>query len=91
MSNKNLHVFLGSLICFIYFLFINTYKLKLEGSFINLFQELLTIFFTLISLVLFALSVNQCLNTKFTLTRYPFWSFLILSIINVITWGSFFV
>jgi ABC-type tungstate transport system substrate-binding protein len=72
MSSKNLNIFIGSLICLIYFLFVNTIQWKLDSKFLNLFQELLTIPFLIISLVLFALSINQCLNTKFTLKNIPF-------------------
>ena len=79
-----------SVVGFVCFHILNWYILHLEFIFIRFFGELLM--FPLIFLVqpvLFVLSIVYCINDKFRIKSYSFWSFLILLVSNSFTIGSF--
>jgi len=60
------------------FLLLNSYVLHLKFTAIGVFQELLTLPLLLFQLVLLVFSVINCINEKFRIKSYHFWSFLIL-------------
>jgi hypothetical protein len=90
-KNKDFYIFIGSLICLIYFsfLFINTYILKSENVIIGFIQELFTLPLLLGTIVLLIFSIKFSISRKFSLKSYAVWSFIILVLLITVTFGSF--
>lgn len=67
---------------------INAYILKSDFILIGYFQELLTIPMLLIQLFLFIFSIKYCIKDKFRVNKYPFWTFFVLLVSILFTFGS---
>ena len=92
-SKKDYYILLLSLLTLIYFtfLFLNAYHLKYDFFIIGFFRELLTIPFMLGAVVLFVFALKSVLANKISIRNYSIWSLLILTVIIIVTVGSFFV
>ena len=69
---------------------LNAYVIKSDFVLIGVFQELFTIPLLLFQWVLLILSIIYCIQNKFRLKTYSFWSFLILLVSNTCLLASFF-
>jgi len=90
--NNEVLVFSLSLLCLIYFalLFLNSYVLNYNSTLIGVFQELLTIPFLLGTLGLWVISGRSVYLEKFAIKNISCWSFIILTILSTLVFGSFF-
>jgi hypothetical protein len=90
MNSKKL--FYASLVVVGYFLFLflNAYLIKSKFVLIGVFQELITIPMLLGQLILFGFSIKYSISDKFSMKKYSTWSFIILLVSILSTWGSFF-
>jgi len=72
-------------------LWINAYAIKFNLALIGFFQELLTIPLLIVLLFLFILSVKYCIDDKFRIKKYSFWTFFTLLITILLSFGSLFL
>ncbi|BDD08072.1 hypothetical protein FUAX_05040 [Fulvitalea axinellae] len=89
--NKELYLFLGSLVCLAYFsfLFLNTYAFHSESTIIGVFQELLTIPFLLLSITLLVFAIKLGISNRFSPRHFSLYTVLIMAVVVSVTWGSF--
>jgi len=91
MNNKTL--FQLSLVVFLYFsvLFLNGYVFKWESTLFGVFQELLTILMLVLQLVLLVMAFKRCLKDRFSTKSLSLWSFSLLMVSSLATFGSLIV
>ena len=92
-SRYELKIFGASLFLIIYFglLFLNGYLIKLDYTIINVLQEILTIPFMALSLVLLYFSGGIFITRHYPVKSYAFYSTVFLTVLIIITWVSFFI
>ena len=92
-SRSEQNIFFASIFLLVYFGFLlaNAYLLKLEYTIISILQEIFTIPFMLLSLVLLFLSVRIFVLKNYKLLSYAFFSAVLLTLLVITTLGSFFI
>jgi len=91
INNKKLFYLSFCIAGYFLLLFINAYIIKSNFILIGIFQELLTIPMLIVLLFLFILSVKYSVADKFRIKKYSFWTFLILLVTILLTFGSLFL
>ena len=86
-------LFYTSLVLLGYFslLYLNGYVIKSDAFAIQFVQELLTVPMLLVEFILFFLALTLWIRDKFSVKHYSFWTFLIVFISSLFTWGSFLI
>ena len=91
-SGKRLFFVSLSVVGYFCLLFLNAYVVKSDFVLIGVFQEILTLpLLFLLQPALLVLSFMYCINDKFRIKTYSFWSFFILLVSNSYFLGSYII